>query len=148
MSPVLLRRKALKEKSDQDALSVSNASASTAQSFGISEFLQMATLLRPSPHPHPHTMSAVSPAPVTPAGPPTLLPERSSAGATLVLSEFCTLFDVSTTVHDKLLHEGFTSSRTLQYLTLPDLKEMGFKYGEIASIKDAVARWSVPAAVE
>jgi hypothetical protein len=58
----------------------------------------------------------------------------SSASNMILLQRF---------ICEKLHNEGFTGSYPLQYVAIADLKEMGFKYGEIASLKDAVTHWSV-----
>jgi hypothetical protein len=42
-------------------------------------------------------------------------------------------------VHQKLFEEGYKTSHHLQYATMSELKEAGFRIGEIASLKDAFA---------
>jgi len=39
---------------------------------------------------------------------------------------------------------GFKVSHVLQYAVMDELKEMGFKFREVAVLKDAVGHWSVP----
>jgi hypothetical protein len=40
------------------------------------------------------------------------------------------------------MENGYTGTRTIRYIIVSELKEMGFKNGEIAAMKDAVARWA------
>ena len=44
-------------------------------------------------------------------------------------------------VYHKLDENGYTSSNTISYIWVSELKEMGFKHGEIAAMKDAVWQW-------
>ena len=138
MSPVLLQRKAA-----QDAKAAAAASPS-ASGLNIS-ILELATLIRqPQPHFQPFYPHQYPPAPVAIPGPSLmLLPTSHGVGPSLSLDEFCKHYDLTTEICEKLRNEGFSGSRPLQYVAIADLKEMGFKYGEIASLKDAVTRWSV-----
>jgi len=45
-------------------------------------------------------------------------------------------------VHQKLDENGYTTSNTITYIRVSELKEMGFKHGEIAAMKDAVRQWA------
>ena len=47
-------------------------------------------------------------------------------------------------MRQKLFDEGYKTSHHLQYATVSELKEAGFKIGQIVSLKDAFARWSIP----
>jgi hypothetical protein len=82
----------------------------------------------------------------TSLGPPPTNPGPVSrtVGPNLTLQEFCNQFDVTANVYNKLVNKGYTNSQVLQYVAIDELKEMGFKFGEIALLKDAVARWSLP----
>jgi hypothetical protein len=85
------------------------------------------------------------PIPATNTAPsPMLLPSSRAIGQYLTLQDFCTQYDITDTVRNKLSDEGYTNSRVLQYIAIEELKEVGFKNGEIASLKDAIIRWSVP----
>ena len=66
-----------------------------------------------------------------------LLPTSHGVSPSLSLDEFCKQYDLTTEICKKLHNEGFTGSHPLQYVAIANLKEIGFKYGEIASLKDA-----------
>jgi hypothetical protein len=81
------------------------------------------------------------------AAPPvslSLLPIARAAGPSLTLEDFCLQYQVDLGVRQKLFDEGYKTSHHLQYATVLELKEAGFKIGQIASLKDAFARWSIP----
>lgn len=73
-----------------------------------------------------------------------LLPHNRGAGTLLGLEEFCIQYQVDSMVHQKLDDEGYKTSHHLQYATVAELKETGFRIGQIASLKDAFSRWSIP----
>lgn len=58
------------------------------------------------------------------------------------LADFCSYFELSQDIQQKLASNGYTGTRTIWYIVVSELKEMGFKNGEIAEMKDAVARWA------
>jgi hypothetical protein len=72
------------------------------------------------------------------------LPVNRTIGPSLDLEDFCLQFGVDISVYQKLSNEGYKTSHHLQYATVSELKEAGFRIGEIASLKDAIARWSLP----
>lgn len=142
ISPVLKQRKAAQEAKDAVA-----AAESTSSNTGLNvSILELAALLRPPPAaapPYPYMQP--QPIPATNTAPsPMLLPSSRAIGQYLTLQDFCTQYDITDTVRNKLSDEGYTNSRVLQYIAIEELKEVGFKNGEIASLKDAVIRWSVP----
>jgi hypothetical protein len=144
MSPVLLQRKAT-----QDAKAAADVKAATAASPSTSglniSILELAMLMRqPQPQFQPFYPHQYPPTPVAVPGPSLmLLPTSHSVGPSLSLNGFCKQYDLTTAICEKLRNEGFTGSHPLQYVAIADLKEMGFKYGKIASLKDAVMHWSV-----
>ena len=73
-----------------------------------------------------------------------LLPLARTAGPSLTLEDFCSQYQVDLGVRQKLFEEGYKTSHHLQYATVSELKEAGFRIGEIASLKGAFARWSIP----
>jgi hypothetical protein len=73
-----------------------------------------------------------------------LLPIAGTAGPSLTLEDFCSQYQVDLAVHQKLFDEGYKTSHHLQYVTVLELKEAGFRIGEITSLKDAFACWSIP----
>jgi hypothetical protein len=109
----------------------------------LTGFATLATALRapaPGPPPYPfvpHNAGA-------PSAPLSLLPLARTAGPSLTLEDFCSQYQVDLGVRKKLYDEGYKTSHHLQYATVSELKEAGFRIGEIASLKDAFARWSIP----
>ena len=72
-----------------------------------------------------------------------LLPSRAP-GANMPIAQFCIEYELDDSICSRLDDNGFKVSRVLQYVVVDELKEMGFKFGEVAALKDAVGRWSVP----
>ena len=71
-----------------------------------------------------------------------LLPSSHSIGPSMPLTAFCSQYNITGAVHKKLANEGYTDSPLLQYVSIAEL-EADFKNGEIASLKYAMAKWSV-----
>ena len=59
------------------------------------------------------------------------------------LAQFCAEYDLGATVLDKLSENLYKEARVLRFVTVDDLKQMNFRLGEIAALRDAVERWSV-----
>jgi hypothetical protein len=138
ISPVLQMRKDAKEAKKL----TENTSAGTSDL--LAGFVNLATALRtpaPIPAPHPYPLIPQNNAITTSLS---LLPVNRTIGPSLDLEGFCLQFGVDISVHQKLSNEGYKTSHHLQYATVSELKEAGFRIGEIASLKDAVARWSLP----
>jgi hypothetical protein len=74
----------------------------------------------------------------------TLLPTSHAPGIDMPLVEFCTLYDLSPGIFQKLIDNDYKTAHFLCFVTFPELKEMGFKLGELAGLPDAVELWSVP----
>lgn len=111
----------------------------------LTGFATLATALRapapaPAPPPYPFMPHNIS---IPPAS-LSLLPIAHTAGPSLALEDFCSQYQVDLAVRQKLFDEGYKTSHHLQYATVSELKEAGFRIGEIASLKDAFARWSIP----
>jgi hypothetical protein len=139
MSPVLLQQKAAQDAKNTAALPPSGLNISV---------LELATLMRqgppPPPYPYQYPPQPLAVPSLAPAPSLMLLPASQDVGPSLTLEDFCNQFNLPQTICTQLQEEGFTGSHPLQYVAISDLKEMGFKFGEIASLKDAVARWSLP----
>ena len=143
VSPVLQQRKA--------ALVAQNAAASSSSNSGIGN-LSIADLLAlvhpptPAMLPYFHMQKPPSPAPL-PATPALdmLLPPSHLIGPSMPLAAFFSEYNVTEVVWKKLDDEGYTDAHLLQYVLVFELKEAHFKNGEIASLKYAVSKWSVPA---
>ena len=74
-----------------------------------------------------------------------LLPPSHLIGPSMLLATFCFEYNITEVVQKKLDDEGYTDAHLLQYVSVAELKEASFKNGEIASLKYAVSKWSVPA---
>lgn len=73
-----------------------------------------------------------------------LLPSTLAPGPKLTLVEFCTAYELTDLVRERLDANGYTGSNLLPYIELTELKDMGFKPGEIAALKEAVRSWALP----
>jgi hypothetical protein len=74
-----------------------------------------------------------------------LHPSRN-IGPDMPLSEFCMQYSLDAGILTKFTTNGFTHVRMLRFIRIDELKEMEFHLGDIAGLKDAVERWSVPTA--
>ncbi|KAG2034351.1 hypothetical protein BDR03DRAFT_984454 [Suillus americanus] len=88
---------------------------------------------------------AVAPAPSNPACTSLLHPSRMQ-GTDMPLNEFCAEYDLGNTIHVKFAQNAYKEAQFLCFITIPELKEMGFQLGEIAALCDVVERWSLPRA--
>ncbi|KAG0697340.1 hypothetical protein DFH29DRAFT_1003808 [Suillus ampliporus] len=71
-----------------------------------------------------------------------LLPTQlATPGPRMSLADFCVAFDVSDALQAKLTNNGFTSSHSLHFASLDDLKTIGILCGELAQLKDTVSCW-------
>jgi hypothetical protein len=85
---------------------------------------------------------------VTATAPPhdilTLLHPSRVPGRDMPIEEFCATHDLGPTILEKLQENFFMHARVLRFLTIQELKDMNFRLGEIASLRDAVEGWSAP----
>ncbi|KAG1765075.1 hypothetical protein EV702DRAFT_1204726 [Suillus placidus] len=88
---------------------------------------------------------AVAPAPSNPTC-TLLLHPSCMQGTDMPLNEFCAEYDLGNTIHVKFVQNAYKEAQFLHFITIPELKEMGFRMGEIAALCDAVERWSLPRA--
>ena len=93
--------------------------------------------------PYPYMQPQPAPPPATPVS-DMLLPLSHSVGLSAPLAAFCSQYNIADAVQKKLADEGYTDAHLLQYVSIAELKEAGLRNGEIASLKYAVAKWSVP----
>lgn len=139
LSPVLKQRKAAMDA--QNATSSSSSSGLNTQTIA-----ELVTILRPpvpTMAPYPYMQPQLALPSATPAL-DMLLSSSRSVGPSMPLKEFCSLYKIAETVRQKLDNEGYTDAHLMQYVSVAELKEAGLKNGEVASLKYAVARWSVP----
>ena len=133
VSPVLQRR--------LDASK--NVSAPPTPIVNISLGKEISDLLRPIVH-----SSAVSTSTSGPSYTPdrdscNLLPPSHTPGKDMSISEFCDLYALGPGILEKFTSHLYKDARVLRFVTLGDLKEMGFRLGEIAGLRDAVELWSI-----
>ena len=89
-------------------------------------------------HRHMTPSSAITPPPIpcSPERLPLVHPGASVLDS-VTLSEFATRYQISDHIRTRLEEEGFTISNQLRFIIIRELKEMGFKRGEIAVLQDA-----------
>jgi hypothetical protein len=86
---------------------------------------------------------ATAPTPMTPADCPYLLSPLRYAGSDVSLNEFCTVYELGDAVLKRLEENCYKKSSALRFVTIQELKDMGFRLGEIAALRVAVDSWSV-----
>ena len=93
--------------------------------------------------PYPYMQPQLAPMSAAPIS-DMLLPSSRLVRPSMPLNEFCSLYKITETVRQKLDDEGYTDAHLMQYVSVVELKEAGLKNREVASLKYAVVRWSVP----
>jgi hypothetical protein len=73
-----------------------------------------------------------------------LLHPSRAPGTDMPISQFCTNFGLGPAIIKKFENNFYMDARVLRFVTMDELKEMDFRLGEIAGLRDAVERWSVP----
>jgi hypothetical protein len=101
---------------------------------------EFATLFKPPIAPAPN-------APATDVGlvsnlASSLLPPSRKCGDNMSIAAFCMLYKLDDSIMTKFVTHSFKEAHLLRYVTISDLKEMEFKFGEIAALRDAVEKWS------
>jgi hypothetical protein len=134
-SPVLQRRLDAQNAKE-------SAPTSSAPVFNISVGEKVLDLFRPAAT----AATAVPDVPIPPSN-KMLLNPAYNVGPDMPISEFCNTFGLQASVLEKLEENAYDFARNLHFITLDNLTEMGFKFGQKAALQDAVERWSVPRAV-
>jgi len=129
LSPILQRR-----KEQQDTVAASTTSGPPI--FNISLGNKFANLLHPATNTN-------APAPLHAILSLSLLPAQCQPGIDTPIAEFCELYGLRDHILQKFLQHGYLQSRMLRFIQILELKEMDFRLGEIAALKDAVEMWSV-----
>lgn len=80
---------------------------------------------------------------MTPADCPYLLSPLRYAGSDVSLDEFCTVYELGDAVLKRFEENCYKKSSALRFVTIQELKDMGFRLGEIAALRVAVDSWSV-----
>jgi hypothetical protein len=129
MSPVLKQRL---KANKADAVP---APVATAPIFNFSIGSEVARLFNPG-------APIAETAPTAVAVPSTLLPPTRVPGLDLPIVDFCQQHHLDNDILGKLKENRYKNARTLCFVTIADLKEMGFLPGEIGELRDAVEKWS------
>ncbi|KIK24402.1 hypothetical protein PISMIDRAFT_98610 [Pisolithus microcarpus 441] len=64
-----------------------------------------------------------------------------SIGERMSIQEFGSAYDLSPSLGVKLIEQGYNSMHALHFATIDDLLASGLLRGEIAQLRDAIARW-------
>jgi hypothetical protein len=134
ISPVLQRRMA-----NQNAA----AGSSSAPVFNFTLGNDLLNILRP-PNP-----AQEAPAPVraqnntNTINSDLLLQPSRAPGPDLPIAQFCAEYGLSSQTAEKFAENCYTHARVLRFVAIEELKQMGFRLGEIAGLRDAVERWSI-----
>ena len=94
----------------------------------------------PQPQAQPLVQAAVPP--IYDLQCPTVLQPSRKPGNDMPISEFCVQYELGKEVEAKFSEHSYSHARMLRFVTILELKEMGFRLGEVAALWDAVDRWS------
>lgn len=72
----------------------------------------------------------------------TLLPSNRVPGPDIPIDDFCQQHQLDNDIRQKFKDNRYKNARTLRFVSLGELKEMGFLPGEIGELRDAVEKWS------
>jgi hypothetical protein len=72
-----------------------------------------------------------------------LLQPSRAPGPDLPIAQFCTEYGLSSQTAEKFTENCYMHARVLHFVAIEELKQMGFRLGEIAGLCDVVERWSV-----
>jgi hypothetical protein len=64
------------------------------------------------------------------------------SGEDMPITQFCAKYELGKGVLEKFEENSYSHARMLRFVTIEELKEMKFRLGEIAALRDAVDRWS------
>ncbi|KAG1899672.1 uncharacterized protein F5891DRAFT_980910 [Suillus fuscotomentosus] len=134
ISPVLQRRL------DAQAKTVTEPASSTPV-VNVTFSNEFASLFKSNHTALNTTTSGIGPAPISTSS---LIPPLRKPGNDISIVAFCALYQLDDSIATKFASHSFKEARLLCYVTFSDLKEMEFKFGEIAALHDAVERWSIP----
>jgi hypothetical protein len=101
-------------------------------------------ILRPGfpPAPGPQHLFPAIQQPI-PASQP-LIPHHLQPGIKLDIGTFCLSHGLSADILEKFRENAYTGTQAFRYIDVQELKDLGFKPGEIVDLKEAVLEWAVP----
>jgi hypothetical protein len=154
LSPVLQRR--LDNENAKNAKAIAST-VPVAPVINFSFGKEIIEMFRPHPAAvpttPPATVAATAPAPASPARSatarstydlqcPTLLQANRTTGPDMPIAQFCIEYELGKGIEEKLVKNSYLHTRVLHFVTIEELKEMKFRFGEVALLRDAVERWS------
>lgn len=120
---------------------IASASASLAPVINITFGNEFANPFKPIQAPQIAPTADVA---TLPGSSRSLIPFSRKPGNDMSISAFCTYYNLDDSIAMKFNSHSFKKARLLRYVTFTDLKDMEFKFGEIAALRDAVEKWSIP----
>lgn len=87
---------------------------------------------------------AIAPTHLQPPTMANLIPSHLHPGPRIPIDKFCNLYDLGENIVRQLKENGFMGTQAFRFIETKDLKDMGFKPGEIADSKDAIEVWATP----
>jgi hypothetical protein len=81
-------------------------------------------------------------APIEPVAHSLLLRSDLKPGERLTIVDFCSHYSLDSSICNRLVENGFSTSSALRRVAVSDLKDMGFKMGEVAELQEAVEMWA------
>ncbi|TFK35642.1 hypothetical protein BDQ12DRAFT_611582, partial [Crucibulum laeve] len=73
-----------------------------------------------------------------------LIPTHLHPGVKMDMTTFCATYHLSNAILSWFKENAFTGTQAFQYIDNSEIKEMGFKLGEIVDLKEAVEEWVQP----
>ena len=75
---------------------------------------------------------------------PNILQADRQPGPDMTISKFCAHYELGDGTCQKFITHGYECARVLRFIRLDDVTKMELCLGEIAELRDAIERWSVP----
>ena len=72
-----------------------------------------------------------------------LIPPHLQPGIKQDIATFCQAHGLSEQVLEKFRAHAYTGTQAFRYIDVQELKELGFKPGEIVDLKEAILEWAI-----
>ena len=83
------------------------------------------------------------PRPLAPASQMTgLIPSTHTTGPRMSMEQFCSIFALSQDIFCRLDDNKYSGTQAFAHMEASELRELGFKPGEIVDLKEAVLEWA------
>lgn len=91
-----------------------------------------------------HGQGAGPAAPVGPANPPSnaLVPATHTPGPRLDIAAFTSFYQLPSSIYQVFIDNAVTGTHAFSHMTTGDLTQMGFKFGEVIDLKEAILLWA------